>query len=61
MATTICKALTPPEGTLWTTELEPDPDPQRRARNERLARMMTDMIFAPDGEAAAAPASEDDH
>ena len=40
-----CPDLTPPQGVTWDTEGEPNPDPVRAARAERLARQSVDLIF----------------
>lgn len=45
MALSLCNNLAPPQGMTWSTELEPDPDPARAARNRRLAGAMTNLIF----------------
>lgn len=47
LALVFCPLLTPPEGAVWVTEVEPDPalTPEQQARARRLARMTTNLIF----------------
>lgn len=45
LALTVCGDLQPPEGSFWTTELEPHPDPARDAEIKRLAKRTTDALF----------------
>jgi len=43
-AMTFCPNLGPPEGVIWNTEIEPDPDRVSDDRNRRRARALTDLI-----------------
>lgn len=46
-ALAFCPRLTPPEGAVWTTDIEPDPasTPGQQTRARRLAQRTTDLIF----------------
>jgi len=45
LALMVCRDLQPPEGSVWTTELEPHPDPVRHAEIQRLAKRTTEALF----------------
>lgn len=45
LALMVCRDLQPPEGSVWTTELEPHPDPARDAEIKRLSKRTTDAFF----------------
>ena len=40
-----CRDLQPPEGALWTTELEPHPDPARAAQARQQAKRIAGALF----------------
>lgn len=52
LALSVCPGLAPPPGVIWTTELEPHPDPVRAERARRLARSATERIFGAPSEPA---------